>query len=297
MTWSRTTRLLVLNIAALALLAAVAPKTEGADPFVAGGRSTRPVSIERGQADGVKARAAALNRALGLGGVTHTVERLDDRFEHRTYDEVSSFDAGGRPVAVARFDADGRVLMAVGLGWRQGRGTPVTAAVAGSRGAAFAAAAGIKLAGRPSTVGSAGAGGWVVTWPRIVDGVPVSGDGVRVLMWRDGTFHGLAREERALAPVPSDQIDAATAQSVAEAAATTRFPAAAGDLRVVAVEQRWVAPNDTWDPARPDAPEAVLELAWVVRFEAHGSLADRVRLVEFWIDAGDGSLLGGDVAE
>jgi hypothetical protein len=70
-----------------------------------------------------------------------------------------------------------------------------------------------------------------------------------------------------------------------------------GDLTLVATEQAWVAPNDTWDSARPDAPEPILRLAWVVRYEAHGPLAERIRLVEFWIDAGDGRLLGGDLVE
>jgi hypothetical protein len=58
-----------------------------------------------------------------------------------------------------------------------------------------------------------------------------------------------------------------------------------------------VAPNDTWDPGRPDAPDATLRLAWVVRLEAAGTLAERMRMVEFWLDAGDGALLGGDIAE
>ena len=64
-----------------------------------------------------------------------------------------------------------------------------------------------------------------------------------------------------------------------------------------AVDQAWVAPNDTWDPARPDAPDGTLRLAWIVRLQSTGSLAERMRMLEFWLDAGDGALIGGDIAE
>lgn len=298
MNTTRTTRLLILNIVALAVLVAVAPTTQGADPFVAGDRSTRPVQITGLQSDRVSARATALSNALGLHGVTHRTERLDDRFEHRVYDEVTSFDAGGREVAISRFDVDGRVVMAVGLGWRPGPGRAIAADTAERRATEVAAVAGLAVAGRPTTHRSAGAGGWAVSWPRVVDGVRVAGDGLRVLLWSDGSFHGLARQERQLAAAPARPISAEAARVAAETAAAARFErTGSGALRVVATEQAWVAPNDTWDPARPDAPDAVLRLAWIVRFETSGELAERVRLVAYWIDAGDGSVLGGDVVE
>lgn len=295
---TRTTRLLILNIAALAVLIAIAPNTHGSDPFVAGGRSTRPVAAAASQSDRALARAAEVSKALGLPGVTRRTERLDDRFEHRIYDEVTSFDARGREVAVARFDTDGRVLMAINLGWQRGRGAAVAAGAAERHAARFVAGAGLRVAGRPTTNRSAGAGGWAVTWPRVVDGVPVPGDGMRVLLWTDGSFHGLSRQERQLAAAPAAPIPADAARAAAEAQLRERFGAAGpDDLSLVATERAWVAPNDTWDSARPDAPEAVLQLAWVVRFEAHGPLAERIRLIEFWIDAGDGSVLGGDLVE
>jgi hypothetical protein len=58
-----------------------------------------------------------------------------------------------------------------------------------------------------------------------------------------------------------------------------------------------VAPNDTWAPERPDAPAETLRLAWIVRYEASGPLSERMRLLELWVDAGDASVIGGDVAE
>jgi hypothetical protein len=71
----------------------------------------------------------------------------------------------------------------------------------------------------------------------------------------------------------------------------------AGDLAISSVECAWVAPNDAFAANGLDAPAETLRLAWLVRLDAHGALADRLRSVEVWLDAGDGSVLGGDVVE
>ena len=60
-------------------------------------------------------------------------------------------------------------------------------------------------------------------------------------------------------------------------------------------ELAWVAPNDLFAKAGADAPGATLRLAWLVTVEASGSLADQWRRLEIHLDAGDGSLLGGDI--
>ena len=291
------TRLLLLTLGAAGLVVAGAPPTQSADPFVAGGRSTRPVAISASQADRAVARAADLAKALGIPGVSRRAERLDDRFDHRIYDEVVSFDAAGREVAIARFDPDGRVAMAISLGWKAGQGRAIDRDAAGAQGLTVAAAAGLAISGKPVVSASAGAGGWFVSWPRAVDGVPVPGDGTRVSLWGDGSFHALTSTERPLAAAPSHRLPAGAARKAAGKVVADRFGAEAKSLRVTATELAWVAPNDTWAPERPDAPAATLRLAWLVRFEASGALAERVRLLEYWIDAGDGSLLGGDVAE
>ena len=71
----------------------------------------------------------------------------------------------------------------------------------------------------------------------------------------------------------------------------------AGDLSIVATERAWVAPNDSFGGPRLDAPAETLRLAWAVQLAASGALADRLRAVEVWIDAGDGQVLGGDLVE
>ena len=90
---------------------------------------------------------------------------------------------------------------------------------------------------------------------------------------------------------------AGAAKKLAGSIASDRFGSEAARLRPVATELAWIAPNDTWSPNRPDAPAPKLRLAWLVRFEARGPLAERVRLVEYWLDAGSGELIGGDLAE
>jgi hypothetical protein len=289
--------LILIPVTGLAIAMIGVPASQGADPFVAGERSSRPVAIDAAASDRALGRAHNLGRALGFGGVRDTISRLDDRFDHRVYDEIASFDAHGRQVGLSRFDTDGRLLLAIQLGWTPGPGRPIDAAAASARAAAIARAAGLAPDGKPEIQRSNGAGGWIARWPRLVGGIPVRGDGTRVTVWADGSFHAVTRTERPLAAKPTATLPAEAARSTAERIVSNRFKASASNLAVVAVEQAWVAPNDTWDPVRPDAPDAVLRLAWVVRLQSSGSLADRMRMVEFWLDAGDGALIGGDIVE
>lgn len=293
----RSRRVGLTGLAIVALLAIGAGPGSAADLFVAGGRSTRPVAAPADHLARAESRARALTAALGIPGASHRATRLDDKFEHRTYDEVTSFDGRGREVALSRFELDGTVAMAVGLGWRPGTGRAVDAVGAARSAVAVARAAGLAVSGQPSVRASAGSGGWSLAWTRRVDGAPVRGDGVRVMLWPDGTFHGLTRSDRPLAAAPARTINAAQARSAAESLAADLFGRSIADMRIVSVERAWLAPNDTFEPAAPDAPAATLRLAWIVRFEAHGALAERLRLVELWIDIGSGNLLGGDLVE
>jgi hypothetical protein len=287
----------VVAIAGLGLAGLGVPAGQGGDAFVAGGRSTRTVELPASQAERALSRSHQLAAALGMPGVSRRAERLDDRFEHRSYDEVTSFDASGREVAIARFQLDGSVAMALVLGWQPGHGAPIARTAAAARGVDFVRAAGLNVAGKPAVRASAGAGGWSIDWPRLVDGAPVRGDGVRVTLFADGSFHGLSRVERPLAAAPAHPITAGVARKLAETWAARRYADSAADLRVVAVERAWVAPNDAFAPTGLDAPAETLRLAWIVRFEAGGALAARFRSVETWLDAADGTLLGGDVVE
>lgn len=290
-------RLAFAGLAISGLLSIGGSAGQAADPFIAGGRSTRPVSATADDLVRARARGQAVATALRLPGITQRVQRLDDQFEHRTYDEVTSLDAAGREVAIIRLDLDGSLAMAVSLGWHPSGGRALDGPAAAARAVFLAGAAGLAPAGRLDVRLSAGAGGWSIAWPRIVGGMSVRGDGVRLALWPDGELHGLTRTERPLAPTPPRSIDADAARAAAGTFVGEAIGGSSSALRFVAVEQAWVAPNDMFGGARLDAPAETLRLAWTVRYEADGPLADRFRSVEIWVDAGDGHLLGGDVIE
>ena len=290
-------RLGLVAVAILGVLATWPTTSQAGDPFVAGGPSSRVIPVPADQLDRAASHARALATALGLPGVSQRTARIDDRFDHRTYDEVTAFDAAGRAVALSRFDLDGTVALAVSLGWHAPNRRAIDAPTAIGRAGGLVRAAGLVPGGTPTARESAGAGGWSISWPRIAVGAVVRGDGIRISVWPDGAFHGLTRTERTLAAVPDHPIDRSNAQSAAGRVIADRFGSAAPSLRTVAVDQAWVAANDTFGATGLDAPADSLRLAWVVRLDATGDLTERIHAVEIWIDAADGHLLGGDVAE
>ncbi len=288
----------LLLLAGLALLmTGLARPTDATDPYVAGSDPTRVVRLGGALAATALDRAARTERTLGLGGLTRrTVDRVVDRRGQRTYDEVTGLDAGGRPVAVLRYALDGRLIGATRLGWRAGSG-PALAAGANAVQAAdrLARALGATPVG-PGTAARSGANGWSVRWARTVDGVPVPGDGLRMQLWPDGSFHGLVASEHPLAARPTSTIPAASAGAIVAALLDRWVPVAERrDARVVGAALAWVAPNDTFEPAKPDAPADIRRLAWVVSVRSSGGLTETLRGLEVSVDAGDGTLLGGDV--
>src|SRR5437773_7553742 len=161
----RTKLFMLFPLAGLAVAVIGVPASQGADPFVAGGPSSRMVALDRTSSDRALGRAVDLRRALGLGGTRQTIARLDDRFDHRVYDEVVSFDAHGREVALTRLDTNGALLLAIRLGWSPGSGRPISADAAAGKAAAIVGAAGLTVGGTSEVHPSQGAGGWVVRWP------------------------------------------------------------------------------------------------------------------------------------
>ena len=127
-------------------------------------------------------------------------------------------------------------------------------------------------------------------------GIPVPGDGLRVQLWPDGSFHGLATSEHPLAASPATTIPATTAEATVGTLLDRWIPQNdRQSARIVGSALAWVAPNDTFEPVRPDAPAEIRRLAWVVSLRTSGALAESIRGLEVSIDAGDGTLLGGDV--
>ena len=121
----------------------------------------------------------------------------------------------------------------------------------------------------------------VVLWERSVNGVPVPGDGTRVVMSASGALVGIAIEVSALAVRPAALRSAAEAR----AAALALLPTGASLAGVPRLG--WVHPGAlAGDEELLDTPR---QLAWRVR----GAFADG-RPLEVHLDAARLTLLGWD---
>ncbi|HWP64112.1 MAG TPA: hypothetical protein VNO86_11645 [Candidatus Binatia bacterium] len=262
-------------------------------PWTTGEPSTRQLAIDRVATTAAGARADVLRAKLGLPGRVAAVERIEDRFENRVLDQVTFEDEIG-PSALVELEPNGRPHLVIALGWRGAKGVAVGRNVALRLAIAQARAAGFQVAGAPTILETAEE--WEVVWERRVDGIPVLGDGVRVSLWKDGSFHAIVHWEHDLAPRPATIIDAARAREIAAARFAERF----GRRDAIAIRSAslaWVRPNDLWDPARPDAPTPEARLAWLVSGVPGDPDAVTPRQIELWLDAADGSVIGGDLIE
>lgn len=270
---------------------------DAADRFVAGGPTSERAPLRPEQAEPVLAAAGASRIRLGLPvPAAVRVDRVTDRLDGTVYDEVVATDTAGQSIHLQRFDGRGRLVGAVSFGWPVAGGRPLpNAAAARVRGASIAGTLDLGVSGAPDVRPEPDGSGWTMAWPRVVDGIPVHGDGVRVDLWPDGRVHAVVRAERPLASRPAQVLDQAAARQTAIEALGDLFGSRAGQVSVTGASLGWVAPNDAFDPTAPDAPAATLRLAWIVEARAGGDLADGLRAVKLFLDAGSGALLGGDV--
>ena len=247
-------------------------------------------------------RAIHHERVLGLAAAarTRTVDRVVDRRGHRTYDEVTDLDAARparRPVPVrprrpahrrdpARLaDRDGHSALASASA-AVGRGRPPRpVARARPRPVAASPTAVARTAGRSTGTGA-------------VDGVPVPGDGLRVQLWPDGSFHGLAASDHAAGGPADDDHRAARRPRRPSRPCSTggsrRRPAATCPDRRLGpgLGRARTTPSSRLGPTH--RPRSV---AWPgsSRSARVARSPTSIRGLEVAIDAGDGSLLGGDV--
>lgn len=287
-------------LVALAMIPLARPASRAADVdrFDAGERATvvTPVGAEATAA--LTGRAGPLWRAIGLADPGRvSVALVEDRFHERRFHELTARDAGGRPIAVLRLDAaTGRLASAVRLDFRAGLADGATdgpMALAEAR----RTLARLEL-GEPGVAPelrqAMNGALWVVRWPRVVDGVPIERDGTTVRIWRSGRFHSATVSERPLAAM-ARRVSTAEARRLLKALLPRLLAAdALTDARVAGLELRWVAPNDMFAPEKADAPAPLLRLAWVAEIRFTGATGERLRALAAWIDAEDGSLLGGD---
>lgn len=297
----RTGALLPIAVAAAGLAflaggpAGPAPGAAG-DRYRAGEDAVERRALAAGEVRAVRARGLDHAAAVGLPtGPRVAAARLEDRFAGHVLDEVVVTDESGRRQALVRMRGDGRVVAAVRIGWLARGARTLDEGAAAARAGTHARALGLAVDGPPALTRDVD-GGWRASWGRAVGGIPVLGDGATVTLFADGTFHAAAERERPLAGAPTAPLDQATAEERARRHIEAILgPADASLARLVGLRLAWVAPNDTFDGAAPDAPDPVLRLAWVAAARTSGPLAERLRALELYVDAGDGALLGGDL--
>ena len=246
----------------------------------------------------VLARASKTRDALGFPvGAKHTSKHVRDGFEHAEYDEVSEVDTAGRVTSVTQFDAQGQLRAAVRLdsGPRAGLNVTREAAIQSAQRSAVAAGLAVDT---PSAVDVDEAnGGWTISWARKQDGVRVLGDETRVHLWSDGRIQSLARVTHDLASPPDRRISSDQARQVASATVDQWFAGRNSGHTIQSMDLEWVGPNGAFDPARiTDSPQPY-RLAWVANVKPTGAAASYVWLMTLYVDAGDGSIIGGDVVE
>jgi hypothetical protein len=276
---------------------AAAPKAPVAIP--GGGTATRLETALNADANAVLlAREARTRDALGFPvGAQRTGKHVRDGFVNAEYDEVAELDTAGNVKAITQFDPIGRLRDAVRLDLPPVGGTRVTRDRAAITAQQAATAAGLSV-GTPTSIDADPAtGGWTARWARTAGGVPVRGDETRAQIWPDGRIQSMSRAEHSLAAAPLQRIGAGTARDIATANLDSWFAGRPSAYTVQNVELQWVGANAAFDPVKVDAPEAPYRLAWVTQVKPAGEAANFVWLMSLFIDAGDGTLIGGDFVE
>lgn len=286
--------LLPLLLAGGVLACSAGARAERPDGWRAGQPDRQPLPVAPDDAGGRALQVGRLARQLELTGRPGPLQRYFEAVEQRVFDHLDLLGPDDEPVGSFRFDAaTGRLAGYVRTEWRADFALPrVDEQAAAAAAERFAHLSGVALpAVAPSVAWDGGWQAWEVRWPRLADGIPVEGDGVKVAVLRGGQLKAISIRERPLRPAPLAHIGPAEARAVAERFAAGRIRAE--DLRVEEVRQAWLAGNDFVAPAGPDVESAELRLAYVVRF-SH-SIAGRAErhLVELFVDAGDGRIIGG----
>ena len=209
------------------------------------------------------------------------------------FDEVREQDSGGKFLSAIRLDSNGKVQNAV----RLDRPTPTSSAIGRARALLVAdrvrSVLGLRCTGDPFDEAPDYSGGWAFGWHRTVNGIPVRGDGTQVRMLPDGTVWAVTETYHSLAVTPASMLTADEAKAaVARELATASNRA---ELDVTTPDLMWVLPNNLMKSDAADLrTDSVAHLAWAVPVHTSGQTAESMRLLVFFIDAGDGTVIGGD---
>lgn len=244
------------------------------------------------------AREGKTRDALGFPvGFKRIGQHVLDGFENAEYDEVTELDSAGNVQSVTQFDSKGRLLGAVRVGPAPALGLRLTQDGAVRSAQRSALAAGLAVGTPTSTEADQATGGWTVHWARTQGGVRVRGDETRAQVWPDGRIQSVARTEHDLAAAPVSRSGSATARQIAGANLERWFAGRNSGYTIQKVDLEWVGPNAAFDPAGVGAAEAPYRLAWVTEVKPSGDAANAVWLMSLFVDAGDGTIIGGDFVE
>ena len=292
-------RLKLISLTSVMLLVAVASATAvNATTRAQPATATSQISDLDGASDqALVVRASSVRATLGFpSGTQHKSHRVTPagvRGRNQQFDETVDADSTGKQVSDIRFDLTGRVLSAASLvGPRQGA-QQVDQATAQAKAEAAARALGMPLVGPMAINADPSTGGWSVRWDRFENGVPVIGDSTTCYVLPDGEIQGISFSSKDLAPQPASLLSAQQANEV-----VTANLISAGEkqqaINIMSTSLAWVQPNSTLDPTVASDPTSPMQLVWVVTLSR---TSDTSKLIFVYIDAGSGSLRGGDMVE
>ncbi len=243
-------------------------------------------------------RAASARDALGFPvGSNRTGRHIRDNYRPTEYDEVEEVDRAGQALALTQFDPDGRLVSAVRFDRPSVSSQKVDGDAATKSAIRGVSASGLAVSGQYQAEVNSVLGGWDVHLDRSQDGFRVRGDETRVHVWPDGRVQSIAHVEHQLAPAPGQPLGIEDAKKLVTGQFDRWFAGRNSSYAVQQMNLEWVAPNAAFDPGKLSAAPAPYRLAWVANVKPSGAAADYVALVTVYVDATDGTILGGDVVE
>lgn len=243
------------------------------------------------------AMSAKARNAFGFPqGPSRSGRHVRDSQQSLEYDEIVELDSAGQPLDMTQFDASARLVSAIRFDQPTRASSAADGPAATRRASRGLNDAGIAAAGQPRTEAD-GFGGWRLHWERVASGLPVRGDEIQVIVRADGQIQSVGQVQHVLAAAPAKQLGAAEARARAKSQTDVWTRKSGTTYSVAQASLQWVGRNSVFDSSKTVAADEPYRMAWVVEVTPTGPGADYVQRVALFVDAGDGSILGGDVVE
>ena len=296
--WATATAVLVACLVVSAGQMLAAPRPSNPVEVGLGLPARVETALDAGAERAVLAREVKTRDALGFPvGAQRLGRHVRDGFERAEYDEVTEFDSAGKVQTITQFDSKGGLRAAMRLDDPSRIGSIVTADGGVRSAQRSALAAGLSVGTPTSTEADAATGGWTVHWARVQDGVRVRGDETRVRVWPDGRTQSVARVQHDLDAASAKRVEAGAARQIAGANLASWSAGRNVRYSIAKVDLEWVGPNAAFDPSKIAADEVPYRLAWVAEAKPAGDAANYVWLISLFVDAADGTIIGGDFVE